>query len=120
MRRITSSQEGSMIVVGFSSLEDFLVELKSEQGNIADKIVRWQSVRTPEQKEQVSFQVMVWATAIKRGGEIESLLELGVPTGRDRDKLENGSEEAAKLLAQLGEFCEANGLEIRPGKIEVY
>jgi hypothetical protein len=109
-----------VIVVGFSSLEDFLAELKSEQPNIADKIVRWQSVRTPEQKEQVSFQVMVWATAIKHGGDIDSLLELGLPSGRDIGQEDRGSDEAAKLLLQLSEGCEAMGLEIRPGKIEVY
>jgi len=113
-----------MIVIGFSTIIDFVAELKAERDNIADKIVRWQWVRTPEQPEQISFQVNVWATAIKRGGDIECLLEFGLATGRDRVQKNgtegDGSRAAEQLLNALEDACESLGLEIRPGKIEVY
>ncbi len=51
-------------VVQLSTLDEFIGELQSAPDSILDRTVRFKVSRTPEQKEAVSWGVVVWATAI--------------------------------------------------------
>jgi hypothetical protein len=109
-----------MTVVEFASIDDFIAELRDECSLIADRIVRWHISRTPEQREGVSFQIDVWATALRKGGDEDLLLEFGQPVGSDSQHGQPGTQGANAIRSRLAEACDDLGLKIRPGKIEVY
>ena len=110
-----------MIVVEFHSLADFIEELRFAPETIADKVVRFQIAKTPEQVEQVSFEVSAWATAVKNGDE-KYLLEFMAKVGRDQLDAddESGSQAAEKLKSNLTEHCDDMGMRVGPGKIEPF
>jgi len=112
-----------MNVVGFASLDDFIGELRREKNNIADRIVRWHENRSPEQEEQLTFHLEVWATAIAKCEDNDYLLEFEAAAGRDSeidgDRSSEASQRAATARAKLAEACDDLGLQLRPGKIEV-
>lgn len=115
-----------MITVGFTSLDDFIAELADADGlplpsGISDKIVRWAYRRTPEQKEAISFQVDVFATAIIIRPDADYLAEFGATCGSDTQNNEAAGSKAANTLKQrLTGACEPLSLKVLPGKIEVY
>lgn len=111
-----------MTTVGFDNLDDFIAELRGERDLIADKIVRWQLNRTPEQAEGFSFEVDVWATAVRKGGDESYLMEFGNVAGFDNNEegTTSGTDSAATLKAKLTEACDDMGMKLRPGKIEVF
>ena len=110
-----------MITVGFTSLEDFIAELESAPNEVADSMVRWQVARTPEQKEAISFQVDVFATAIIVRSDCDYLAEFGKTVGSNTQHNEAAGDRAADTLKQrLIDACLPLHLHVRPGKIEVY
>ena len=110
-----------MIVVEFHTLDEFISELREQFHHVADKIVRWQKNTTPEQKEGVSHQIDVWATALKKGGGDEDwLMEFGAVAGRDTRSDNAGSKVADEWLGRLTSACAEMRLKLRSGKIEVY
>ena len=109
-----------MITVEHTTLADFIAELKAERELIADKTVRWRTSRTPEQEEQVTFEVDVWATALRKGGDEDYLIEFGTVVGCDAKNDEKGSAKAAEMMGVLADACENLNLQLRPGKIELF
>jgi hypothetical protein len=109
------------MTITVQSLEDFIAELVAERENIADNIVRWQRNLSAEQKEAISFQVDVWATAVRRKeGEEPWLLEFGQCCGSTSQHSEQGRKVADEMRQQLAAVCEALSLKLRPGKIETF
>lgn len=115
-----------MQVIQFKTTEEFIAELREEAAQICDKMVRWQLNRTPEQAEQVTFQVDVWATCLRIGGEADYLYEFGNVAGCDNTISEDpvqqtaGTDTANAWKAKLADACDDLGLKFRPGKIEVF
>ena len=109
-----------MMVVEHNSLASFIKELECEKDRIADKTVRWSTGRTPEQEEQVTFEVDVWATALRKGGDEDYLIELGQSVGCDDQERNAGSDAAAKMMQELEDACDRLGLRLMPGKIELF
>jgi hypothetical protein len=117
-----------MTVIEFKNLDDFMAELAAERGRIADGVVRWEQNRTPLSQAMVLFQVDVWATAIKKGGDEDALLECGFVCGQDDDERtrdyggtwQHGTDAAATARLRLVKCCDDLELSLRAGKIEVY
>lgn len=115
----------------FDSFDSFCEEISERAGEFVKKTVRAITLRQPEQDEGVSFQVGFMATAVVGDGDGRELLELAVQCGQDVnartrkgeiivEAIVTGSDGAAKLWAKLKTICEASGLRLRPGKIELY
>jgi hypothetical protein len=110
-----------MITVNFATLAEFISELECGPKDVADSLVRWTVNRTPEQKEAISFQVDVWATAVIVRSDADYLIEFGSTVGRNTQHNEAaGDREADKLKQRLIDACQQLHLHLRPGKIEVY
>ncbi len=110
-----------MIVVEFSTIEDFLAELRDAPQRIADKTVRCEIARTPEQAERVSFEVTIFMTSVQKGDE-QYLLELMSKVGTDQLDADDmsGSNAAYALRTKLEEHCDDLGLVVKAGKIEPF
>ena len=91
------------MIVTHSCLQDLIEELEIEKANIADKTVRWMTSRTPEQKEAVTFEVTLWVTALRKGGDEDMLLEYGDTTGC-----------ANAALTQTGWYARGDSVQSRP------
>jgi len=110
-----------MTVVTFKVLEHFLDELKCGKSRIADKIVRYDSVRVSQNEDQTAYNCEVALTALSKGGDEDYLYECLLLAGEDiSNDSEEGSKAARAILEKLADTCEACGLEPRPGKIEVF
>ncbi len=110
-----------MIVIEFSSIDEFIDELRYAPETIRDKTVRFAIGKTAEQAEQVSFEISVWATAVKQGDE-QYLLEFMAKAGCDHlDSNDlSGSAAADAMKAKLQEHCDDLSMRLGPGKIEPF
>jgi len=113
--------------VEVTTIEDFCSELRidAEKEQVWNKEVRYRIDRSPEQDEEISFQVGIWLTAIVDVGEDRYILELGVPTGCDHTYVEGEDDNVGTRLAngwkqRVQEICDDVGLILRPGKFELY
>jgi hypothetical protein len=108
------------MIVNLWSLEDFIAEITAERDSIADNIVRWMANQAPLQKEGISHQVEVWATAVRADGQGEPwLLEFGQVAGEVAADDSRGMVKAEELRFTLKTACDKLGLKLRPGKIEL-
>lgn len=105
------------------TIEDFQSNL--EQSEVVGGTVWVDRTENPvgeNRREAVKFSVAFQATAVCQFAQGEFLLDLGVDCGfdyRDRSQQCEASDEAARLRAELTEFCEKNGLTVRPGIIDM-
>ena len=108
--------------VEVTTIEDFCSELRidAEKEQVWNKEVRYRIDRSPEQDEEISFQVGIWLTAIVDIGEDRYILELGVPTGCDETGSPRGTHTANEWKQRVQEICDDVGLTLRPGKFELY
>lgn len=104
------------------TIEDFCEELSAEAGlgRIFEDTVRIRVDRAAEQKEAITFEVGVWATALIRSEVGEWVLEFGRIAGSDTRAANTGSDTAAEWLQKINAVCDRHGLHQRKGKIEVY
>jgi len=113
-----------MIVVNYTSLEDFLSDLRINSTQIAHKLVRFDGYRRAEQNEAITFEVGCWATCVVLASDGDFLMECALECGCDDTRRpatrEDGTKFAAKARAKLAELCDDFGLSLRPGKIEVF
>lgn len=108
--------------VELTTIEDFCCELEAEaaQGHVHGNIVRLRTDRTPEQDEAISFQVGLWATAVVKREDAQWLLEFACVGGSDEGAEDAGSEVVARWRKQVQRVADRHGLEVRPGKIEIW
>ena len=115
----------------FDSFDAFCKEIAEQAAGVRLKTVRAIVLRQPEQEEGKSFQVGLVATAVIDDEGERCLLEIAVQCGQDvaapRSRGQEvgpavtvGSDGAARLWAMLKETCDAGGLKLRQGKIELY
>ncbi len=118
-----------MIVVQLTSIDEFIGELQrtavpesgeAPDAKIMDNMIRWRVNRSPEQREEVSFQVSVWATAILQETDADYLLEFGKALGSSEAKDSPVEIKVNGMESSLKAACDLLGLKVRPGKIEVF
>lgn len=102
--------------IEFGNVSEFLGELHADKDRILNKVVRVRVDEIPEQDEAITFTFGIWATAISGSGEERMLLECGVSTGSG----ERGEAEAERLREAITDECKELGLDVRPGKLELY
>ena len=104
--------------IELNSLDDFLSEIEAD--GVYQDVVRVRVDRVPEQKEQVTFALGIWVTALSK--DAEWLYELGLPLGSEKGKrgAKGGAEIAQEMQDKLKAKCDELGITIRPGKIEKY
>lgn len=104
-------------------IEEFCVELGLEGNNrsIHRGIVRVRVDKTPQQQEQVTFDVTFWATALIVSPDLDHVLEFGGHCGVDDVSAQDtaGSELAEAWKQQVQRVCDAYDLSLRRGKIEL-
>lgn len=112
--------------VVFGTFDDFCQEVRKCAGTIRGGIVRVLTTREPEQSECLTFSCGIIATAVDDSSAEPTLLEVAVHTGKDEAEtkrtkaVSSGSENSDLLKSNLASHCKEAGLEIRPGKIELY
>jgi hypothetical protein len=107
-------------IIQLSTLEEFIAELQAAPDQILDRTVRIKINRIAEQREAVSWLVVVWLTAIQKGDDADYLMEFGKEIGSSKTKDSPVEAKVAGMEAQLKAACELIGLKVRPGKLEVY
>ena len=111
-----------------STVEEFLENLNDEnpqsflRGTIQVSVSR--NPLDGTKRDAVKFSVNLQASVLVNMPEDEGqyLIEVGEDCGIDYQDASMdlaGSDVAAEKRAQIIEYCEANGLRVRPGMIEV-
>ncbi len=106
-------------------VENLIAAMQSGE-SVLRKTVHVDTTRQPlggSKRESMAFDVVFQASAVLElpdGGEY--ILEAGEDCGRDlldgEEEL-NGTERAAELRGLVRGCCEANGLSVRPGLIDM-
>lgn len=109
--------------VEVTTVEDFCAELEAEAKatRVHDGIVRIRVDRVPEQDEEISHVVQLWATALIQTDEGQWVLEYGkiagVDSPADPDK---GTKVVQEWQKAIEDTADRSGLQVRRGKIEIW
>lgn len=109
--------------VTITSVEDFCAELSREARAdcVWRKQVRTRIDRAPEQDEQITFTVALWATAVIKSPEGDYLMEYGEICGSDdvqEEPPDGATVIAREKVAMIHEVAKEAGLLSLPGKFE--
>lgn len=111
-----------------NTIDEFCDELKQELNNLLGKCVRVRIDVTPEQEEQVTFEVGFHATALVIADEGSWLLQFSGIAGCDQymeNEIgetfldESGRDIAMGWHSQIQDVIEGTDVIIRHGKIEL-
>ena len=112
--------------VAVHSIDAFLTELRdaSDAGRpLMGDTVRWRTIRTPMQKEGVSFGIGVVGTALVGANSEDDpgfyLLEFAVELGIDSKNNPALFNEAEAMKARVADLCHEAGWKLRDGKWEI-
>jgi len=110
--------------VEVNTVEEFCAEVSEEAklNRIFDKVVRLKVDRTPEQDEEVSFQLGLWATVWVKTDDSQWVIQFASVAGTDEPSVEitDGSRKVEHWIKMITEQCERLGLTIRDGKWEMW
>lgn len=99
------------------SIQDVCEEVKEQAEFIYDQTVRFHVQPVPQQTENVSRDILVVITAVM---EKDFLIEFMQPSGEDGPGDQKiGSDLASAWIEQLQSACDAVGLRLRSGKLEL-
>lgn len=110
------------MIVSCNTLDEFLAEVSRAPGRVFEGLVRVRIDRDPEQDEEISFTVGLWATAVVQaegpsghGYVIEAALMCGI----DDSDGNKGSEIAEGYRGRVLAMCETHGLKLAAGRWEL-
>lgn len=111
------------MIVDCRDLPEFLAEVARVSDRVFEKLVRVRIDRFPEQDEELTFTVDLWATALivsHDGSGNGYLVEFSGHCGTDdAGGPQAGTIEAARLSQLVADLCQANGLVLAGGKWEI-
>ena len=109
------------------SVDEFFDELEHEasSGRVYKGLIRFRVDIDPQQDEQVSFDVVVFLTALigdeKEGvWQVEYLLQVAARAGIDEADRQEGTETVKLWEADLKEIARQHNLTIRKGRYELF
>jgi hypothetical protein len=106
--------------IEFTEIEYFCQELQECAPRIKGP-VRVRIDSTPEQAENISQAIGMWATALVAMDDGEYVMEFGMASGSDGPgSATKGTDLAKQWRSQVADVCERCDLPLRNGKIEVY
>jgi hypothetical protein len=109
--------------ITFMQLDDFLVELDREAaaGHVRNRELFVRIDRAPEQELEISFLVVIWATACTEGSDGElRVLEYGAECGSDERSDTAGTAEAVRRTEAIAGVATKHNLTVRRGKLEMF
>ena len=109
--------------VTITTVEDFCAELSREARAdcVWRKQVRTRIDRAPEQDEQITFTIAIWATAVIKSPEGDYLMEYGEICGSDdvqAEPADAATQQARAKVAMIQAVAKEAGLLCLPGKFE--
>ena len=110
--------------ITFATVADFCAELQHVTilpASVWRNEVRFRIDADAEQKEEISFRIALWLTALADTPDGQYVLEYADLCGSDdpdSDPKDAGTSEALRRVHEVGLVAKSCGLTMRPGKIE--
>ncbi len=104
--------------VEFGDIAELCKELEYRSENIHEGLVRFRVDYQPV--SEIATDVGVWITALVHTDKGDYVIEFGQHCGTDYRDQQTGTAQAELWKSNLFSVCEAHGLTIRGGKIELF
>lgn len=107
--------------VEVNTVSEFCAELEADAQHVYEKFVRLRIDTTPEQDENITQVVGLWATALIRKESGDYVLEMGQSYGSERHSRDerHATSAAWEDWHKIEDCAKRHGLTIREGKWEI-